>query len=339
MAKIMYDTGNWTSDESWRSIRNLRSSKPRSLDRHLKRDGRAGVFHMALEQSEQLFRAAAEVPTDSRPILLFYGLSQAGRALAAASTQLEDRHWSATNHGLVSQTETVDPNDVWSLKTRVSQGENGLFRRVSTTLMSPIDQGTVELGATAANILEFTYEYQDFDRFPWAFQSPKKSLRPKPDLDNSTMHEMPLDIEIDVDSNGRLTTETPALAGLALATHDDGTLRRDQNGHLLVQIPEDRTVRDDWNAYPQGMQRYRGVKVLTRSLGATTAATHPLMIWWLTLFPLSVLARYEPQKWQHMINLQASSSASQLEYLCHRALDTVPELLARVLQDVTSPSA
>jgi hypothetical protein len=42
------------------------------------------VYVAALQQAEQLFHAAREAGFASSPLLLFYGLSQAGRAIAAA---------------------------------------------------------------------------------------------------------------------------------------------------------------------------------------------------------------------------------------------------------------
>jgi hypothetical protein len=43
-------------------------------------DDRRLIFAAALEQAEQQFLAAAAIGVQSRPLNLFYGLSQAGRA-------------------------------------------------------------------------------------------------------------------------------------------------------------------------------------------------------------------------------------------------------------------
>jgi hypothetical protein len=56
------------------------------------------VFLAALEQSEQLMRAAEEVGYAARPLALFYSLSQAGRAIAA--TRLLGETWRLAGHGL-----------------------------------------------------------------------------------------------------------------------------------------------------------------------------------------------------------------------------------------------
>jgi hypothetical protein len=54
----------------------------------------------ALEQSQQLFAAAASVDYASRPILVFYGLSHAGRAIAACSKKAGNNGWRLAGHGI-----------------------------------------------------------------------------------------------------------------------------------------------------------------------------------------------------------------------------------------------
>jgi YaaC-like Protein len=61
------------------------------------RGKRTGVFVSALEQAEQLMNAAAAVGPAASPLLLFYAVSQAGRAIAAA--RLDDP-WRLAGHGL-----------------------------------------------------------------------------------------------------------------------------------------------------------------------------------------------------------------------------------------------
>ena len=60
---------------------------------------RAEVFGSALEQAQQLF-AAASVDYASRPILVFYGLSQAGRAIAACAAAGGMNDWQLKGHGI-----------------------------------------------------------------------------------------------------------------------------------------------------------------------------------------------------------------------------------------------
>jgi hypothetical protein len=75
----LWDQGRRDRHEAWRRIRVLRSAPPA-----LVRGDRGPLYSAALEQAQQQFSAAERVAVESRAINLFYGLSQAGRALACA---------------------------------------------------------------------------------------------------------------------------------------------------------------------------------------------------------------------------------------------------------------
>jgi hypothetical protein len=66
---------------SWSDLRGTRWAPPGSAGAD---PSRRAVYVAALQQAEQLFHAAREAGFASSPLLLFYGLSQAGRAIAAA---------------------------------------------------------------------------------------------------------------------------------------------------------------------------------------------------------------------------------------------------------------
>ena len=61
---------------------------------------RKKVFGSALEQSQQLFEAAEAVDYASRSLLLFYGVSQAGRSIAAASASTSNNDSRLVGHGI-----------------------------------------------------------------------------------------------------------------------------------------------------------------------------------------------------------------------------------------------
>jgi len=63
---------------------------------------RRAVFGAALEQFEQLLGAAEVSGPASAPLPLFYALSQAGRAIAAARLP-DHQRWDFTGHGLKGQ--------------------------------------------------------------------------------------------------------------------------------------------------------------------------------------------------------------------------------------------
>jgi hypothetical protein len=53
----------------------------------------------------------------------------------------------------------------------------------------------------------------------------------------------------------------------------------------------------------------------------------PVLIWWVLLFGLSLLARYEPVAWQAALDLDHSRIADPLTKLLDDALEIVPDLL------------
>ena len=95
---------------------------------------RRATYVFALEQAEQMFRAATTVGIATRPLLVFYGLSQAGRAIAAAASNTDA--WKLNGHGV----STVGlKNRLSDIEVRTGkQGEHGSFVRLSELLDSPL---------------------------------------------------------------------------------------------------------------------------------------------------------------------------------------------------------
>lgn len=93
------------------------------------------------------------------------------------------------------------------------------------------------------------------------------------------------------------------------------------------------------------MQRYTSVDafgpsvgVLTRgmwrvypSLDGSDRPVHPLLVWWAILFRLSMMARYEPEAWEAMTDMNTSTDAVPIEHVLECAMSSVPELIYRVL--------
>lgn len=122
-----YDIVLRSDAEVRRSIRGRRADPPVPPGS----DQRRATFRSALEQAEQQFRAAALIDFDSRALNLYYGLSQAGRAIAAASSALPDDGWRLKHHGLsVDQLDSIGP-DIAAFKLKTVGKEDTSFRRLS----------------------------------------------------------------------------------------------------------------------------------------------------------------------------------------------------------------
>ena len=92
-----FDLALRSGEECWRSLRQRRAQVPAAAAKPAER---AATFRAGLEQAEQQLRAAASIGYDSRALNLFYGLSQGGRALAAAAPNLHGQDWRLKGHGL-----------------------------------------------------------------------------------------------------------------------------------------------------------------------------------------------------------------------------------------------
>jgi hypothetical protein len=90
-----------------------------TLPRGAAREGEPKVvFGAALEQAEQLFAAAESVTPATSPLLLFYGLSQAGRAVAAAAAGRDNADkWQLRGHGITNEHPSTLEPETFSLLT------------------------------------------------------------------------------------------------------------------------------------------------------------------------------------------------------------------------------
>lgn len=158
------------SEAAWEQLRATRWSPPAPAA--ATRERRA-TYVFALEQAEQMFRAAATVGPATRPLQVFYGLSQAGRAIAAASSTSPGDTWRLSSHGIKAKALNGELPDV-KLVTD-PPGGSGSFVRMSELLNSPVwGKGSIPL-----NVL--------WDLLPENQYSPL--------LDTGTLRRTPLRIE------------------------------------------------------------------------------------------------------------------------------------------------
>jgi hypothetical protein len=131
-----YDGSVRLASESWSSLRRRRASPPvpaRSAE------VRGETFRNALEQAEQQC-SALRPPTvdyDSRALNLYYGVSQAGRAVAAAATGLGHDEWTLQGHGLKAPNLAAVGADVSTLIVKPDKKACVSFTRLSRVLRSP----------------------------------------------------------------------------------------------------------------------------------------------------------------------------------------------------------
>src|SRR4051794_29365487 len=82
-------------DAGWRNIRAKRHQPPgNAFQKH-----RRLTFAAAMKQSEQFFRLSDQAGYETKPILLYYGLNQAARAIVAVGASPREP-WELNGHGL-----------------------------------------------------------------------------------------------------------------------------------------------------------------------------------------------------------------------------------------------
>ena len=66
---------------------------------------------------------------------------------------------------------------------------------------------------------------------------------------------------------------------------------------------------------------------------------HPLVVWWAILFALSMLARYEPDRWTQHTSVASSPEAVPVENLLTSAMSAVPETLLQAFTQLLDQHA
>ena len=333
--------------EAWRHMRALRHDPP-----GLAGDGgpRGRTFNAALEQAEQLFVAAAGVGTAARPILLFYGLSQAGRALAAAWTETEDGRLSG--HGIkalyLTSAETA-------AEVAVQGDRRGSFPTIATLL------GTEQFG-TEIKLGELCGLLPDLMGFPLSADQSRRPI----EFTTWTVNDPPFSDQIQTIGCALLPPELGVDPGVDMATGLQSLVRQ------KVQNMDDlrRQIEDFASPYPalrewfprgegqgvtgqrindrlsltyvcppgwsntgdsaRGVHSYLGVSYAFPESASGAVAPHPLLVWWSVLFALSMLARYEPDRWYKHISVASSPEAVPIENLLNLAMSSVPRTLLQV---------
>lgn len=344
MPRTYYDLGTRAPEESWRDIRSIRAEPPHVMHDALQNRSRRRMFQTGLEQAQQQFEAASRIGYESRPLSLFYGLSQAGRALAAASPRLDDESWESRGHGLDFAPDFDGPG-LFAAKIKQAGKSDSQFARVSAAIGSPSAFESSSIGDVLATMLDYTNTFRQPDETPVALSSVYfTELEPRGDLVRlqivlpapSTAHQVRPEAQV-----GEYLRHYPAL---------DPVLRDEATQQLQLGPQHDcsmvisrRHLTDDRvdstaQMRLRGSLLNRGSWLLLPRTGAAPGPLHPLMSWWLVLYALSRVARYAPHKWSPLLELEGSAESSKIEFLLELASSVVPELVVEELHQLNPES-
>jgi hypothetical protein len=294
----------------------------------------------SLDQAEQLSRAAEMVSPAAQPLPLFYALGQAGRAIAAV--HLKD-DWQLSGHGLKW------PGDAGSgdLLTRVVEPKidsRGSFQRVAEAVGSATLQASVQLGAIWMALPELALPQLPRSEPNWRAALRVHSLEPDTPISQVLTNRVEGFVVGLADVNSRqaileqLQHYPSARDGSpVVSTHNPEELvgRFIGPDQWLPRIRwqaenSTRTSRDATLDHIAPPYQSRSQNIAIPSL-PTGDWLNPLMLWWVLLFGLSNLARYEPAAWTAAIDVNTSKLAVPLEAAMREACDSVPHLVLEAL--------
>jgi hypothetical protein len=340
------------STDPWGDLRALRSDRPGFAATD---PARGAVFDAAVEQCEQLLRGAATLGYASRPLNLFYGLSQAGRAITAAWSppQFGSQHsWRLVGHGITATPLDLDPDalavqDSGKPLPDTSSKPLPSFTAVARTLGSATLQRPAKFVDLWAYLPEAAERPAPGDDTRWG----PLRLEPGTQITDQPYHAKVLGIWSHNWPNEQLSQwvkQGMALndhIAMALAAHypdapppyvkdlevpfHTGWFGTRAAVLFLVELGGiTDTLGQRWFYDTMGTD-YRGAQYWFPSVGGQRL--HPLIVWWAVLYTLSMLARYEPQCWADMIRVNTSPWAVPLEHLLNTALDALPEVIVAAL--------
>jgi hypothetical protein len=344
-------TGN-EAEAEWEKLRGTRWNPPAAA---AKDPARRRTYVFALEQAEQMFRAAAGTGVATRPLLVFYGLSQAGRAIAAAASATADR-WELEGHGLQCVSQTLRGSLPAVQVQAGKEGSTGSFARLSELLGSPLWPRAEPLTLSTLwdslpdNRLTPLDDTGKSRRTPLYLDHEALDPDPHPLVSVPVAYFPPWVISA-ADGHAALTSYLEAFPdappygsyhrlGRERDWVPDFTRHHDGWGELVMnwELPGGTGSLEDKLGYVRAMaRRYNGDWWLFPA-GATGRSLHPLMTWWAVLYTLSMLARYQPAEWAGHINIDASRHAVAVESLLKRAITFLPTLIAEAISQVTETS-
>jgi hypothetical protein len=305
------------------------------------------VFAAALEQAEQFLTAAASVGYATKPVQLFYALSQAGRAIGAAHAE---QPWQIHGHGAGVD----ESSNIGKATVEPDAKASGAMSVVARATGSELWSGRVELGVlwaslpelpadpaivgSAAEPLEVDLEYVDYSQ-PAYSSGLNVWTNVYPAYSGHTwrlafrVKDRPSDPEEQQALIERLLSPYPRAAGWSIGNglvtsnvYDPQPspiivewAHQDEDGERVITPPQQLT-----DAYEERMYFRPGI-------GPSRAVPSPLITWWGILLALSSLARYEPVAWRRALDIDRSPIAWALERGLAIAEQRIPELVLKAV--------
>lgn len=352
---------------TWGDVRALRADPPG----HAHKGDRRKTFSAALEQAERLWAASLQVGAAASPMLKFYALSQAGRAISASHGPKPNGWRPKPTHGLAFEVNSaLMRSDPLNAVTVRSEGE-GLAQLVARTTGSPLLQEPVQLATLLATTPTAFDAFPDKDLDPdalpvlirfddgnWIVSNSvaatvgpvppallvKRELLAGPTQSAGTVTEIRNAQEI---RDWLATYPSLATLGPPLEVMHVNPMQWDRrpDPEYAVRLIWPRCALPDWQTErahvdwllnsDQWSTTHDGL-ILPAVAGNETPVS-ALMGWWLILYGLSMLSRYYPESWVSILDVDTCPLAVPMTRLSEIETRMVPSLIYGALINEPRP--
>ena len=291
---------------------------------------RRGVFGAALEQWDALHSASAEVVPAASPILLFYALSQAGRAVCAAN--IRGQPFQSRGHGL----RIGDPAGEIGATPVVPEGSaNTSFAMFCRATGSAGLTGATTLGALWAANPKLDVAPRLGDHDIRAFELTQISGDPPTRvlISGEPARELPENEDDAALELARRMAAYPEIGSDFVVSNSSPRISRDGGPQVEVGWRNTDGTAKAADLKVSGYGRPNSGLFLRPSLNAQNDVLEYLPLWWATLLAVSSLARYHPEAWSAALDRDKSREAVPIE----EALDIGREMLPWLLLGLLEP--
>jgi hypothetical protein len=302
-----------------------------------KRRDRCKYFSSSLEQAEQLFQDAERVDFSVKPLLIFYGLSQACRAVIAASPRIAKREdYHTYGHGL-EDTEILG-SEMARMIIKPTGSESSMLGRLNSALDSKM-----WLRGTSMTLGQLWAAHPDLHKVPLPGTHEAPALQASinavdgHDRLSFEVHDVPLRL-LPSDEQQVIAELSQIYPGLAEAGSPfDGQVAEGRprmiwpNGDtasLFLSLPEGN---GEENARRSTLSRFHSLYWLLPTVGGVSGPQHEIVWWWAVLHSLSIRARYAPDRWLADLDPDKSSISTILETLLDAAQRSSPPMILEAI--------
>jgi hypothetical protein len=286
-------------------------------------------------------------------------VSQLGRAIAAASTELDNSEYRLSGHGITDQLNGAASQGLAQVPVR---GESkGAFPRVAKALKASHMIQELPLG----DIWGLLPDSEQFalpgsggmQRLILVPESPHTILGSE--SARGQLYPLPVELQVsvkdpsvprDVIPGGEIEEEHrllrkhlapyPSLAEWRLPDptsripYQRGAYGSQTWLYVPIAFPKS-TSESEKAALAERATEYHGILSVYPELDDSNLPAHPFLLWWAVLFTLSRLARYEPNVWLKLTSVSEDPSAVPIEYILNEAIRAVPELALNAILRVS----